>query len=96
MDAGEITTEAGRILDGLVSILDTNNDKSLSVKELSIFELLFSSANPGLDTNTIFERNRSSTGETLALNMDTIPDRMRQAGFQGSRQRLILCVGSCL
>jgi len=88
LDAGEITTEAGRILDGLVSILDTNNDKSLSVEELAIFELLFSSASPGLDTNTIFERSLSSTGETLALNMDTIPDRMRQAGFQGSDNAL--------
>jgi hypothetical protein len=93
VDGGEIISEAGRILDGLVSILDTNNDKMLSMEELSIFELLFSSApsaveNPELDTNTIFDLSSSSSGENLELNLDTIPDRMRKAGFQGSDNAL--------
>ncbi len=89
VDGKEINTEAGRILDGLVSILDTNNDKALSRKELSIFELLFSSS-PSADanTNTIFDRSSSSAGENLELDMNTIPDRMRAAGFQGSDNAL--------
>ena len=93
VDNGEIISEAGRILDGLVSILDTNNDKALSREELTIFELLFSSppsaaSNSELDTNTIFDRSGSSADEKLELNMDTIPDRMRKAGFQGSDNAL--------
>ena len=93
MDGGEIITEAGRILDGLVSILDTNNDKTLSRGELAIFELLFSSrpsetTNPESNTNTIFDRSRSSAGEKLGLDMNTIPDQMRKAGFQGSDNAL--------
>ena len=93
MDSGEITSEAGRILDGLVSLLDTNNDKKLSIEELAIFELLFGSplseaANSELATDTIFDRSASSAGDTLELNMDTIPDRMRKAGFEGSDNAL--------
>jgi hypothetical protein len=89
VDGEEMITEAGRILDGLVSILDTNSDKVLSRKELSIFELLFSSS-PSADanTNTIFDRSSSSAGENLELDMNTIPDRMRAAGFQGSDNAL--------
>ncbi len=89
VDGKEINTEAGRILDGLVSILDTNSDKALSRKELSIFELLFSSSpSTDADTNTIFDRSSSSAGENLELDMSTIPDRMRAAGFQGSDNAL--------
>jgi hypothetical protein len=93
VDSGEIITEAGRILDGLVSILDTNNDKTLSRGELAIFELLFSSrpsetTNPESNTNTVFDRSRSSAGEKLELDMNTIPDQMRKAGFQGSDNAL--------
>jgi hypothetical protein len=89
VDGEEMTTEASRILDGLVSILDTNNDKVLSRKELTIFELLFSSS-PSADTNTniIFDRSSSPAGEKLELDMNTIPDRMREAGFQGSDNAL--------
>ena len=89
VDNGEIISEAGRILDGLVSILDTNSDKVLSRKELTIFELLFSSS-PSADTNTntIFDRSSSSAGEKLELDLNTIPDRMREAGFQGSDNAL--------
>jgi hypothetical protein len=89
VDGEEISTEAGRILDGLVALLDTNNDKALSRKELSIFELLFSgSSSAETNTNTIFERSRSSAGDKLELDMNTIPDRMREAGFQGSDNAL--------
>ena len=89
VDGEEMTMEAGRILDGLVSLLDTNSDKVLSRKELTLFELLFS-GRPSADTNTdtIFERSSSSTGEKLELDLDTIPDRMRAAGFQGSDNAL--------
>ncbi len=83
----EIISESSRILDGLVSILDTNNDKTLSMDELSIFELLFSSR-PSADADTVFDRSSSSGGENLELNMDTIPDRMRKAGFEGSDNAL--------
>ena len=59
-------------------------------QELTIFELLFSSRPSAdtKDTNTIFDRSRSSGGENLELNLDTIPDRMRKAGFQGSDNAL--------
>lgn len=87
VDGEEMTTEAGRILDGLVSLLDTNSDKVLSRKELTIFELLFSGG-PSADTNTIFDRSSSSTGEKLELDLNKIPDRMRAAGFQGSDNAL--------
>ena len=87
VDGGEIISEAGRILDGLIPILDTNNDKMLSMEELSIFELLFSSR-PSAETNSVFEGSSSSAGENLELNLDTIPDRMRKAGFEGSDNAL--------
>ena len=87
VDGEEIIAEAGRILDGLIPILDTNNDKTLSMEELSIFELLFSSR-PSADTDSVFDRSRSSAGENLELNLDTIPERMRKAGFEGSDNAL--------
>jgi hypothetical protein len=87
VDGGEIISEAGRILDGLISILDTNNDKILSRDELAIFELFFSRP-PSADGNSIFDRSRSSAGETLELDMNAVPDRMRKAGFQGSDNAL--------
>ncbi|MHB8842588.1 MAG: hypothetical protein ACYC56_12535, partial [Candidatus Aquicultor sp.] len=34
------------------------------------------------------DRSNSATGEKLELDMNTIPDRMRQAGFQGSDNAL--------
>lgn len=93
VDNGEIISEAGRILDGLVTILDTNKDKMLSGEELTIFELFFGSRpsaveNSELETNSVFDRNPSSAGENMELNLDTIPDRMRKAGFQGSDNAL--------
>jgi hypothetical protein len=45
VDGGEINFEADRILNGLVSILDTNGDGALSRDELAIFELLFAGQN---------------------------------------------------
>jgi hypothetical protein len=88
VDGGEVLTQAGRILEGVISLLDTNKDQSLSTQELAIIELLFGSVNPGSDTNSIFERSRSATGESLSLNMETLPERMRQAGFEGSDNAL--------
>jgi hypothetical protein len=41
LSADELTTEADKIIDGLVSVLDTNGDKALSPDELAVFELLF-------------------------------------------------------
>lgn len=93
LDGGEISTEAGRIMEGLVSLLDTDGDGTLSGKELTILELLFSSLpsaveNSELNTDTIFTRSSSSAGETLELNLDTIPESMRKAGFEGSDNAL--------
>jgi hypothetical protein len=88
MEGEEILAEAGRVLEGLISLLDTNQDQSLSMQELAIVELLFGSIDPASNTESIFERSRSAEGETLTLNMDTIPERMRQAGFEGSDNAL--------
>ena len=88
VDGGEVLTQAGRILEGLISLLDTNKDQSLSTQELAIIELLFGSVNPGSDTDSIFERSRSAAGESLSLNMESLPERMRQAGFEGSDNAL--------
>jgi hypothetical protein len=88
VDGEEVLTQAGRLLEGLIALLDTNKDQSLSTQELAIIELLFGSVNPGSDTDSIFERSRSATGETLSLNMESIPERMRQAGFEGSDNAL--------
>jgi hypothetical protein len=87
VDGEEIISESSRILEGLVSLLDTNNDQALSMEELSIFELLFSSL-PSADTDTVFDSSGSPGSENLELNMDTIPDRMRKAGFEGSDNAL--------
>jgi hypothetical protein len=89
VDGGEIISEAGRILDGLISILDTNSDKILSREELAIIELLFSSS-PSKDAN----QESDSTSVEQALDMNTIPDRMRQAGFQGTDNQLYYVLAS--
>ncbi len=41
LGAKEMITSADKIIDGLVSLLDTDGDKALSPQELAIFELLF-------------------------------------------------------
>jgi hypothetical protein len=41
LGAKEMITSADKIIDGLVSFLDTDGDKALSPQELAIFELLF-------------------------------------------------------
>jgi hypothetical protein len=58
------------------------------MQELAIFELLFSGLNGASNSESIFERSPSAEGETLTLNMDSIPERMRQAGFEGSDNAL--------
>jgi hypothetical protein len=88
MDGEEVLFEAGRILEGLISLLDTNQDQSLSTQELAIFELLFGSVHSASDTESIFERSRSASGESLSLNLESIPEKMRQAGFEGSDNAL--------
>ncbi|MBI5585260.1 MAG: hypothetical protein HY892_15720 [Deltaproteobacteria bacterium] len=88
VESEEAVAEAGRIMDALIPILDKNQDQALSMQELAIFELLFSGLSPAADSNSIFERTRTAEGETLTLNMDTIPERMRQAGFEGSDNAL--------
>jgi Ca2+-binding EF-hand superfamily protein len=88
MEGEEILAEAGRIFEGLIALLDTNKDQSLSMQELAIVELLFGSIDPAAETDSIFERSGTGEGETLTLNMDSIPERMRQAGFEGSDNAL--------
>lgn len=93
LSAREMITTADKIIEGLVPLLDTDGDKVLSREELAIFELLFNNltsaaAKPESDTDTIFNRSLSSTGEKLELDMNTIPDKMRQAGFEGSDNAL--------
>jgi hypothetical protein len=91
--AGEMISAANKIIEGLVPLLDIDGDKALSREEMAVFELLFSSRSsevdkPGSNMDTIFERNLSSAGEKLELDLNTIPDRMRQAGFEGSDNAL--------
>lgn len=93
LDEKEIIEEAGRILDGLFSLLDVNGDELLSREELAILELLFGSkplAERTVETSAdmVFSRRSTSEGEILELDMDTLPERMRQAGFQGSDNAL--------
>jgi Ca2+-binding EF-hand superfamily protein len=88
VDGEEVLDQAGRLLEGLIALLDANNDQSLSTRELAIIELLFGSVAPAADSESIFERSRSAEGETLSLNMETIPERMRAAGFEGSDNAL--------
>lgn len=92
VDGEELISEAGRILDGIVPLLDKNNDQVLSMNELAILELLFgsvgSSENSSLNSETIFSRNSSGGGDTLELDMNTVPQRMREAGFEGSDNAL--------
>jgi hypothetical protein len=89
VNGGEIISEAGRILDGLVSIFDTNGDKILSREELSILELLFSSS-----PSEVGNQGSNSASVEQELDMDTIPDRMRQAGFQGRDSLLYYVLAS--
>ncbi|MEW6187632.1 MAG: hypothetical protein AB1585_18025 [Thermodesulfobacteriota bacterium] len=93
LEKEEIGSEAGRILEGVVSLLDIDGDKELSREELAIFELLLGGlpsldSNTGSDVDTVFTRNGSGANEKLELNLDTLPDQMRKAGFQGSDNAL--------
>jgi hypothetical protein len=93
LGAGEMISAANKIIDGLVPLLDINGDKALSREELAIFELLFNSCSaatdkPDSNLDSIFDRSSSAAGEKLALDLEKIPDRMRQAGFQGSDNAL--------
>lgn len=93
LGAGEMISAANKIIDGLVPLLDINGDKALSREEMAIFELLFSSPSaatgkPDSNLDSIFDSSSSAAGKKLALDLDKIPDRMRQAGFQGSDNAL--------
>ncbi|MBA4392302.1 MAG: hypothetical protein C0407_02000 [Desulfobacca sp.] len=89
VSAGEMITTANRIIDGLVPILDMDGDGALSRAELGIFELLFSSG-----PAEVAQQDSSSLNVNEALDLNTIPDRMRQAGFQGSDNLLYYVLGS--
>jgi len=89
----EIIQEAGRILDGLFSVLDVNGDDLLGREELAILELLFggkplSEGNAEIAGDMVFNRRLGPEGEVLELDMETLPERMRRAGFQGSDNAL--------
>jgi hypothetical protein len=93
LEKEEIVSEAGRILDGLVSLLDIDGNKELSREELAIFEMLFGglvseASHPGPNTETVFDRTGSGANEKLELNLDSLPEKMRKAGFQGSDNAL--------
>jgi hypothetical protein len=97
--AKELITPANKIIDGLMPFLDIDGDSALGRNELAIFELLsgslFSSgARPDSDTNTLFDSSHSSDGTKLELDMNTIPDAMRQAGFQGTDNELYYVLAS--
>jgi hypothetical protein len=89
LSAGEIITPAGKIIDGLVSVMDLDGDKALSNQELAIIELLFS-AIPSIST----DQTSSSESPDQAFDLDTIPDRMRQAGFEGTDNQLYYALAS--
>jgi hypothetical protein len=85
----EMITPADKIIDGLVSILDTDGDKALSKEELSIFDLLFNFIQTG-DT----EQASNSVDVKQAFDLNTIPDRMREAGFEGTDNQLYYVLAS--
>jgi hypothetical protein len=89
LGAGEMIAPADKIIDGLVSILDTDGDKALSRGELAIVDLLFSLM-PSADS----EQTSDSGSVTQAFDLNTIPDRMRQAGFEGTDNQLYYALAS--
>lgn len=89
LSAGEMISETNKIIDGLVPLLDKDGDNALSRAELGIFELLFSSRPSAVENQ---ESNYSSVEE--ALDMTTLPDRMREAGFQGTDNQLYYALAS--
>jgi hypothetical protein len=99
VSAKELITPASAIIDGVMSVMDIDGDQALSQSEMAIFELLFSSlssssATTESDTNTLFTSSGSSDGSKLELDMNTLPDAMRQAGFQGRDNLLYYALAS--
>jgi hypothetical protein len=89
VDGEELLSEAGRILDGIVPLLDKNNDQVLSMNELAILELFFGTLNQtNASADSIFTHSSSAAGESVELDLNTIPQRMREAGFEGSDNAL--------
>lgn len=89
LGAGEIITPANKIIDGLVSLLDLDGNQLLSNQEMAIIELLFS-AIPSFND----EESAKIGSVDQALDLNTIPDRMRQAGFEGRDNALYYALAS--
>lgn len=89
LSAKEMITPADQIIDGVVSVLDTNGDNQLSSEELGIIDLI---------SNLISMGNAGQTSSPVdvkqAFDLDTIPDRMRQAGFEGTDNQLYYALAS--
>ena len=83
LSAGEMITAADKIIDGLVPLLDTDGDSTLSREELAIFELLFSSS-----PSAVADPESVSGSVGQAFDMDKIPDRMRAQGWDGTDNEL--------
>jgi hypothetical protein len=89
LGAKEIITPVNKIIDGIVSILDTDGDQALSREELGIVDLLFN-----LASNIYSDQTSESVNPDQAFDLNTIPDRMRQAGFQGTDNQLYYVLAS--
>jgi len=89
LSAKEIITPADKIVDGVVSALDLDGDKALSDGEMSIFDLLFN-----LVQNVDSGQASSQVDAKEAFNLDSIPDRMRKAGFEGTDNQLYYVLAS--
>jgi hypothetical protein len=89
LSAKEIITPADKIVDGVVSALDLDGDKALSDGEMSIFDLIFN-----LIQNGIADQTSDPVEVKDAFDLNTLPDRMRQAGFEGTDNQLYYALAS--
>jgi Ca2+-binding EF-hand superfamily protein len=70
LSAAELKTETDKIIDGFVSLLDTNGDNALSSDELAVLNLLFpgnslSQVSSGAETTSIESTSMGNTGKTM-------------------------------
>jgi hypothetical protein len=89
LSSKEIITPANTVIDGVFSVLDLNGDNSLSSEEAGIIDLI-----SGLFSMGAAGQASSPVDVEQALDLDTLPDRMRQAGFEGTDNQLYYALAS--